>query len=87
MKNRWLLLAAFAALTVCASAQVRNYGMVNDGTRRFLEEVDYSAGIRDLHLALDKLGVKHFYYESPGTGHEWLTWRRSLRQFAPMLFR
>ena len=43
--------------------------------------------IRDLHLALDKLGVRHFYYESPGTGHEWLTWRRSLRQFAPMLFR
>ena len=44
------------------------------------------AGIRDLHLALDSLGVKHVYYESPGTGHEWLTWRRSLHQFAPMLF-
>ena len=45
------------------------------------------AGICDLHLALDKLGIKHFYYESPGTGHEWLTWRCSLHQFAPMLFR
>ena len=45
------------------------------------------AGIRDLHLALDQLGVNHVYYESPGTGHEWLTWRRSLYQFAPMLFR
>ncbi|MBR4228815.1 MAG: esterase [Bacteroidales bacterium] len=44
------------------------------------------AGIRDLHLALDSLGVNHVYYESPGTGHEWLTWRRSLHQFAPMLF-
>lgn len=44
------------------------------------------AGIRDLHLALDSLGIKHVYYESPGTGHEWLTWRRSLHQFAPMLF-
>lgn len=44
------------------------------------------AGIRDLHLALDSLGVRHVYYESPGTGHEWLTWRRSLHQFAPMLF-
>ena len=51
------------------------------------EPAQMYAGIRDLHLALDKLGVKHFYYESPGTGHEWLTWRRSLRQFAPMLFR
>ena len=45
------------------------------------------AGIRDLHLALDSLGVNHVYYESPGTGHEWLTWRRSLHQFAPMLFK
>ena len=44
-------------------------------------------GIYDLHCALDSLGVKHVYYESPGTGHEWLTWRRSLHQFAPMLFK
>ena len=27
------------------------------------------------------------YYESPGTTHEWLTWRRSLEDFAPRLFR
>ena len=51
------------------------------------EPAQMYAGIRDLHLALDKLGVNHVYYESPGTGHEWLTWRRSLHQFAPMLFR
>ena len=44
-------------------------------------------GIYDLHRALDSLGVNHVYYESPGTGHEWLTWRRSLHQFAPMLFK
>ncbi len=44
-------------------------------------------GIHDLHVALDELGIKHIYYESPGTGHEWLTWRRSLHQFAPMLFK
>ena len=44
-------------------------------------------GIYDLHVALEKLGVNHVYYESPGTGHEWLTWRRSLHQFAPMLFK
>ncbi len=43
-------------------------------------------GIYDLHVALENLGVNHVYYESPGTGHEWLTWRRSLHQFAPMLF-
>ncbi len=27
------------------------------------------------------------YYESPGTAHEFLTWRRCLHQFAPMLFK
>ena len=40
-----------------------------------------------LHQALDKAGVKNTYYESPGTAHEWLTWRRDLYQFAPLLFR
>ena len=43
MKKRLLLLAAFAALTWGAYAQEVKIGMVNDGTRRFLEEVDYSA--------------------------------------------
>ena len=27
------------------------------------------------------------YYESPGTAHEWLTWRRCLNEFAPRLFK
>lgn len=40
-----------------------------------------------LHQALDKAGTKNTYYESPGTAHEWLTWRRDLYQFAPLLFR
>lgn len=40
-----------------------------------------------LHEALDKAGIKNSYYESPGTAHEWLTWRRDLNEFAPMLFR
>lgn len=36
---------------------------------------------------LDKTGVKYVYYESPETAHEWLTWRRDLFQFAPLLFK
>lgn len=36
---------------------------------------------------LDKVGMKYVYYESPGTAHEWLTWRRDLFQFVPLLFR
>ncbi|MDB6035767.1 MAG: enterochelin esterase-like enzyme, partial [Verrucomicrobiales bacterium] len=33
-------------------------------------------GIKNYHEALAKAGIKHTYYESPGTSHEWLTWRR-----------
>jgi enterochelin esterase-like enzyme len=36
---------------------------------------------------LDKQGIKYTYYESQGTAHEWLTWRRDLFQFAGMLFK
>ncbi|HLZ86893.1 MAG TPA: alpha/beta hydrolase-fold protein, partial [Puia sp.] len=44
-------------------------------------------GIRGLHDALEKAGIRHVYYESPGTAHEWQTWRRSLRQFAGLIFK
>ncbi len=37
--------------------------------------------------ALKEAGVNSAFYESPNTAHEWLTWRRSLHEFAPMLFR
>lgn len=37
--------------------------------------------------ALEEAGIKTVFYESPGTSHEWLTWRRSLYQFAPLLFK
>jgi enterochelin esterase-like enzyme len=43
-------------------------------------------GIKNYHQALEKAGIKHVYYESPGTAHEWLTWRRCLHEFAPLLF-
>ncbi len=36
--------------------------------------------------ALKQSGVNGHYYESPETGHEWQSWRRSLNQFAPLLF-
>jgi enterochelin esterase-like enzyme len=37
--------------------------------------------------ALKQAGVNSTYYESPQTAHEWQTWRRSLREFAPLLFK
>ena len=42
MKRKCLLLAAFAAMTVCAYAQNVKSDIVNEGTRRFLEEVNYA---------------------------------------------
>ncbi|MGB9609813.1 MAG: alpha/beta hydrolase-fold protein [Bryobacteraceae bacterium] len=36
---------------------------------------------------LTKAGIRNVYYVSPRTAHEWLTWRRCLREFAPLLFR
>jgi enterochelin esterase family protein len=44
------------------------------------------AGIVKLHNALDEAKVTHIFYESPGTAHEWQTWRRDLKDFAPRLF-
>jgi enterochelin esterase family protein len=45
------------------------------------------AGVKAFHDLLDNKGIKHVYYESPGTAHEWQTWRRSLNQFAALLFK
>jgi enterochelin esterase-like enzyme len=37
--------------------------------------------------ALEAAGINTHYYVSPNTAHEWLSWRRDLREFAPLLFR
>ncbi len=43
-------------------------------------------GILGLHNAFDEAGIKHVFVESQGTDHEWQTWRRALKDFAPRLF-
>ena len=50
------------------------------------EPRQHNAGVfaRD---AFDKAGIKYVWYESPGTAHEWLTWRRALNEFAQRLFK
>jgi S-formylglutathione hydrolase FrmB len=42
--------------------------------------------IKSNHEALNSIGLKNTAYVSPDTAHEFLTWRRSLREFAPLLF-
>ncbi len=47
----------------------------------------FPGAIGAFRTMLDKAGIHYVYYESQGTAHEWLTWRRDLREFAPRLFR
>jgi enterochelin esterase-like enzyme len=42
---------------------------------------------RETTEALQKAGIESVFYVSPNTAHEFLTWRRSLRELAPLLFR
>ena len=44
------------------------------------------AGLQRLHTSLLEANIQHVFYESPGTDHEWQTWRRDLKDFAPRLF-
>jgi enterochelin esterase family protein len=43
-------------------------------------------GLENLNASLDEGKIQHVFYESPGTDHEWQTWRRDLKDFAPRLF-
>jgi enterochelin esterase family protein len=44
-------------------------------------------GLITFHEALEQAHIEHVFYQSPGTAHEWLTWRRDLNDFAPRLFK
>ncbi len=52
---------------------------VGDGSRR-------GGNPADSVKQLKELGINAKYYLSPETAHEWQTWRRSLKEFAPLLF-
>ncbi|MEO6317118.1 MAG: alpha/beta hydrolase-fold protein [Chitinophagaceae bacterium] len=51
------------------------------------EPKPFPGSVGAFRAMLDKQGIKHVYYQSPGTGHEWLTWRRDLQQYAALLFK
>jgi enterochelin esterase family protein len=44
------------------------------------------SGLQKLHTSLLEANIQHVFYESPGTDHEWQTWRRDLKDFVPRLF-
>jgi putative esterase len=51
------------------------------------EPQQFLTGIQGAATALQSAGVQVVFFESPGTAHEWQTWRRDLNDFAPRLFR
>jgi enterochelin esterase family protein len=51
------------------------------------EPQQFRTRIQGLHTQLAEARVEHVYWESPGTDHEWQTWRRNLKDFSARLFR
>ena len=50
-------------------------------------EVQFVKMMDDSRKKLDDLGIRSTGYISQGTFHEWHTWRRDLKEFAPLLFK
>lgn len=44
-------------------------------------------GTERMTSELQQMGIDVTFYESEGTAHEWLTWRRCLKEFVPHLFK
>lgn len=49
-------------------------------------EANFYTRTKEVRAQLDEAGIPSGYYESPGTAHEFQTWRRCLHEFAPVLF-
>lgn len=51
------------------------------------DEASFIGRQKELEGLLSKSGIKAQFYISNGTNHEFQTWRRCLREFAPLLFK
>ena len=80
-----------------ATLNTISHNIANSNTPGFREKVkvvfascgsrENPGNIRTNHEALNSIGLKNTAYVSPDTAHEFQTWRRSLREFAPLLFK
>lgn len=64
--------------------QKLNVFFLSMGTK---EQAPFPGSIDAFRTMLKKQGINHVFYESPETAHEWQTWRRSLKEYAQLLFR
>ena len=51
------------------------------------EPAPFPGSVGAFRAMLDRQGIRYTWYESPGTAHEWQTWRRSLKEYAALLFK
>ena len=70
---------------------LNNPDLVNSGLRLFwwgigTTEVPMMNKGKEILRGFDASGIHYELYESPGTAHEWQTWRRCLYQFAGKIF-
>ena len=71
----------------------KNGKSVNDQMKVFWlglgtkEPAPFPGSVGAFRNMLDKQGIDYVFYKSEGTAHEWLTWRRSLYQYAQLLFK
>jgi len=88
-------LGAFSGAIFGLDIQKSYNGIFADATK-FNKNVHYfflgcgteeNMGTKTMADSLRKNGIKVAFYESPGTSHEWLTWRRCLKEFVPNLFK
>jgi enterochelin esterase-like enzyme len=48
--------------------------------------MNFGGDPKDNTDAISKLGINSHFYVSPATAHEWQSWRRSLHEFAQLIF-
>ncbi len=64
-----------------------NQRNVTNAEQQALIKREFSSMTAESVKALNAAGQKAVGYISPNTGHEFLTWRRSLKELAPLLFK
>ena len=81
----------FAYYGIFSGGTVSDPERIDKGTVRFIFETcgsqEYPERIAADVEKLNGMGIKAASYVSPGTAHEWQTWRRSLHEFLPLIFK
>lgn len=93
--DKFSYIGAFSGAIFGLDVKTCHNGVFADA-EKFNKDVNYlflgcgteeNMGTKELLKDLRDAGINVDFYESQGTAHEWLTWRRCLRQFVPHLFK